>query len=115
MCSESRVEFILPDYPRTVIDPQGSGMGSGEADDVYATDCFKLVLNEPYHGSNYSVTFKSNASLNTLYHVITKMELTKLSDSTINFEYYYSINKSNKISMVVGMNIKALHIVSDNE
>ena len=112
VCSESRVEFILPNYPSSVIDPQGSDMGSGEVEDVYAPDCSKLVLSEPYHGSNYSVTFKRNSSISTLYRVITEMELSKLNDSTINFEYYGSISKGNELTMVVGMNLKALHMVS---
>lgn len=102
----------MPDYPSSIIDPQGSGMGSGEAEDVYALDCFKLVLSESYHGSNYSVTFKRKSSLNTLYRVITQMELAKLNDSTINFEYYHSIKKGNQLTMAVGMNLKALNMVS---
>ena len=105
----------MPDYPSSIIDPQGSGMGSGEAENVYALDCFKLVHSGPYNGSNYSVTFKSKSSLNILYRVVTKMELAKLSDSTINFEYYHSsIRKGNKLTMAVGMNLKALHMVRIN-
>ena len=94
-----------------MIDPQGSG----EAEDVHTADCSKLVLNESYHGDNYSVTFKHGTSLNTLYYVITKMELAKLNDNTLTFNYYYSIKKGKKIIMVVGMNIEALNMVSDNE
>ena len=110
MCSESRVEYILPDYPKTHIDPQ-----TFETKNVYVGDCSKLVLKEPYHGENYSVTFKRKTSLNTLYYVITKMELAKLDDNTLTFNYYHSIKKGKKIVMVVGMNIKALHMVSDKE
>ena len=87
-------------------------MGS---EDLHAAECFKLVLNEPYNGSNYSVTFKGNISLNTLYRVITKMELAKLSDNTLSFNYYHSIRKGKRMTMIVRMNIKALHMVSDNE
>ena len=110
MCSESKVEYIFPDYPRSIIDPQDFG----EVKDVYIGDCSKLVLKEPYHGNNYSVIFKRKTSLNTLYHIITKMELAKLSDDTITFTYYHSIKKGKKITIVVEMNIKALHMVSDN-
>ena len=42
------------------------------------------------------------------------MELAKLSDDTITFNYYHSMKKGKKITMVVEMNIKALHMVSDN-
>ena len=107
MCSESRVEFIIPDYPVSGIDPQGSG----EAEDVYTADCSKLVLKEPYHGRNYSIIFKRKTSLNVLFDVITKMEQAKLDDDTLTFNYYYSIKKGKKITMVVEMNIKALQMV----
>ena len=99
MCSESRVELILPDYPKSHIDP---------------INCSKLVLKESYHGHNYSITFRRKTSLNTLYWIITKMEIAKLSDSTINFNYHHSIKKGKKIIMVAEMNQKALHMVSDN-
>jgi len=110
VCLESRVETIFPDYPKTHIDPHSSD----EIEDVhvYATDCFKLVLKEPYSGNNYSITFKPKTSLNTLYYVITKMELAKLNDSTITFNYYHSIRKGKKVIMIVGMNAKALHMVN---
>ena len=110
MCSESRVEFILPDYPRSIIDPPDLE----KPKDVYIAGCSKLVLKQPYHGTNYSIIFKHKTSLNTLYHVITKMELTKLSDNTITFNYYYSVKKGNKIIMVAEMNDKGLHMVSHN-
>lgn len=110
MCSESRVEFIVPYYPESIIDPQDSH----EDEDIYVAQCSKLVLKESYNGNNYSVVFKRKTSLNHLYHVITKMELTKLSDKTLTFNYYYSIRKGNKIIMVAGMNIKALNMVSSN-
>ena len=42
------------------------------------------------------------------------MELAKLSDDTITFNYYHSIKKGKKLTMVVEMNIMALHMVSDN-
>ena len=91
-----------------MIDPQSSG----DAEDVYIAECSKLVLNEPYHGNNYSIVFKRKTSLNYLYHVITKMELAKLSNDTVTFNFYYSIKKGNQIIMVVGMNNKALQMVS---
>ena len=100
----------MPDYPRIIIDPQGSG----EAEVVYIADCSKLVLKEPYYGSNYSIVFKHKTSLNTLYHVIAKMELAKLNDDTLTFNYYYSIKKGNQIIMVAGMNNKALQMVSSD-
>ena len=100
----------MPDYPGITIDPQGSG----EAEDVNIADCSKLVLIEPYHSSNYSVAFKHKASLNTLYYIIAKMELAKLSDETLTFNYYYSIKKGNQIIMVAGMSNKALQMVSSN-
>ena len=112
MCLQSRVEFILPDYPKTHIDPHNQGSDETEDVHVYATDCFKLVLKEPYTGNNYSITFKPKTSLNTLYYVITKMELAKQNDSTITFNYYHSIRKGNSIIMTVGMNKKALDMVS---
>ena len=115
MCSESRVEVIYPDYPRNIIDPQSSGIGSGEVEDVYIGDCFKLDLKEPYHGNNYSVTFKRKTSLDTFHDVVAKMKLAALNDDVIDFTYYFSIRKDNQIIMVVGMNVKALHMVSDNE
>jgi len=107
------VEFIFPDYPKTHVDPT---QGSGETEDVhvYTTECFKLVLKEPYSGNNYSVTFKPKTSLNTLYYVITKMELAKQNDSTITFNHYYSIRKGNRIIMTVGMNVKAVEMVSNH-
>ena len=91
-----------------MIDPQSSS----DAEDVYIAECSKLVLNEPYHGNNYSIVFKRKTSLNYLYHVITKMELAKLSNDTVTFNFYYSIKKGNQIIMVVGMNNKALQMVS---
>ena len=92
-----------------MIDPQSSS----DAEDVYIAECSKLVLNEPYHGNNYSIVFKRKTSLNYLYHVITKMELAKLSnDSTVTFNFYYSIKKGNQIIMVAEMNNKALQMVS---
>ena len=94
-----------------MIDPQGSG----DVEDVYIAECSKLILNEPYHGNNFSVVFKRKTSLNTLYHVITKMELAKLSDDTVTFNFYYSIKKGTQIIMVVGMNNKALKMVSSNK
>ena len=105
-CLESRVEFIIPDYSISGIDPQGSG----EAEDVFTADCSKLVLKEPYHGNNYSIVFKPKTSLNVLFDVIIKMEHAKLDDSTLTFNYRYSIKKGKK-SMVVEMNIKALQMV----
>ena len=110
MCLESKVEYIFFDFPKSTIDPQDSG----EVKDEYIEDCSKLVLKEPYHGNNYSVVLKRKTSLNTLYHIITTMELAKLSDDTIAFTYYHSMKKGKKITMVVEMNIKALHMVSDN-
>ena len=101
----------MPDYPKSMIDPQSSGEDEG----VHIADCSKLILKEPYHGNNYSVTFKHKTSLNTLYHVISKMELAKLGDNTLNFNYHYSMKKGNQIIMVVGMNTKALQMVSDNK
>ena len=115
MCSESRVEVIYPDYPRNIIDPQSSGVGSGEAEDVYIGDCFKLDLREPYHGKNYSVTFKRKTSLETFHNVIAKMKQATLNDDVTDFTYYYSIRKDNQIIMVVRMSIKVLHMVSNNE
>ena len=111
MCSESGVEFIWPDYPRGIIDPPDVD----EPKDVYIAGCSKLVLKELYNGSNYSIILKHNTSLNTLYHVITKMELAKLNDSTITFNYYYySVKKGNRVVMVAEMNGKGLHLVSYN-
>ena len=111
VCLESRVEVILPDYPRITIAPQGSD----ETKDTYTTNCSKLVLKEPYHGSNYSVAFKPKSSPDTLYYVIAKLELQKLNDDTLTFHYYYSIKKGNKMVMVVEMNNKALQMVSSNK
>ena len=115
MCSEIRVEVIYPDYPRNIIDPQSSGLGSGEAEDAYTGDCFKLDLKQPYHGNNYSVTFKRTTLLDMFHSVVAKMKQAKLSNDAIDFTYYYSIRKDNQIIMVVGMNSKALHMVSDKE
>ena len=106
MCSESRVELILPDHTRSHIDPPVDDK------DVYPADCFKLVGNESHHNNNYSVTLKRKASANTVYHITTKMELAKLSDDTLSFKYYYSIRKNHQITMAVEMNIKALQMVS---
>ena len=108
MCSESRVEFILPDHTRSHVDAPVDD----KAEDVYPAGCFKLVVNEPDHNTNYSVTLKRKASANALYHIITKMELAKLSDDTLSFKYYYSLRKSHQITMAVKMNIKALQMVS---
>ena len=107
MCLDSRVEFILPDYPKSVIFPQSSG----KAEKIHIADCFKLVLKEPYNGTNYSVTFKPKATLDTLYHVITKIELAKQGDKTLTFKFCYAVRKSNKIVMVVEMNAKAVEMV----
>ena len=99
----------MPEYPKSVINPAQS---SDEAGDLNATGCFKLVHKEPYSGNNFSVIFKPKSSLNTLYRVITKMEVAKLNDNTVTFDFFYAMKKGNKIIMVVGMNIKALKIVS---
>lgn len=110
ICFDSRVEFITPDYDaNSTTDIQSSG----EIEEVFTTDCSKLVPNEPYHGNNYSVTFKHKATPNVQRDIVTKMELSKLSDNTLVFTYYYSIRKNNQIIMVVGMNIKALNLVSN--
>ena len=58
-----RNQVIYPDYPRNIIDPQSSGVGSGEAEDAYIGDYFKLDLKQPYHGNNYSVNFKQKHHL----------------------------------------------------
>ena len=113
MCSESTVESILPDYPKPIIDPPVFGKAENEY--VYAGDCFKLVFNQPYHGNNYSIIFKRRTTLNTLYHIITKMELAKLDDSNLTFNHYYTMRKDKKIIMAARMNIKALNMVSNNE
>ena len=100
----------MPDYPRITIAPQGSD----NTKDVNTADCSKLILKEPYHGSNYSVAFKRKSSTDTLYYVIAKMEVQKLSDDTLTFNYYYSIKKGNKLVVVVEMNNKVLQMVSSN-
>ena len=107
MCSESRVEFILPDYPKSIIDPPDLD----KPKDVYIAGCSKLAIKKPYHGANYSIIFKHKTSLNTLYHVITKIELAKLSDKTITFNFYYSVMKGKKVTMVAEMNDKAIYMV----
>lgn len=106
---------IYPDYPRNIIDPQSSVVGSGEAKDAYIGDCFKFDLKQPYHGNNYSVTFKRKTSLDKFHSVVAIMKQAKPSNDVIDFTYCYSIRKDNQIIMVVGMNIKALHMVSDKE
>lgn len=104
MCLDSRVELILPDYPKSVIFPQSS-------ENVHTADCPKL-LKEPYNGTNYTVVFKPKATLdNTLYYVITKMELAKKNDDALKFTFYYAARKGNKIFMMVEMNIKAIEMV----
>ena len=108
MCSESRVEFIMPDYPRGIIDPPDLD----KPKDVYIIGCSKLVSKEPYHGNNYSIILKHKTSQNTLYYVRAKMELAKLNDSTITFNYYYSVKRGNKVIMVAEMNNKGLNMVS---
>ena len=110
VCSESRVEFIMPYYPTSGVDPQGPN----ESEDVYTTNCSKLILKEPYHGNNYTITFKRKTSLNVMFDVITELELAELSDNTLTFNYHYSMKKGRKITMVVEMNIKALQMVRDN-
>ena len=103
------MEFISPDYMKSVIFPQSSGEPE---DKIHITDCPKLVLKEPYYnGTNYTVTFKSKTTLDTLYHVITILELAKLTDNTITFSFYYAARKGNKISMAVEMNTKAIEMV----
>ena len=101
----------MPDYPRSVIFPQSSGEGENN---IHITDCPKLVLEEPYYnnGTNYTVTFKSKTTLDTLYHVITTLQLAKLSDNTITFSFYYAVKKGKKISVVIEMNTKAIEMVS---
>lgn len=101
----------MPNYPKSVILPHTSD----ESEDNHAGGCFKLVLKKPYHGNNYSVIFKPKTSLNDLYYVVTKLQLAKLHNSTIIFNFYYSIKKGNKIIMVVGMNTKAIKMVSNNK
>ena len=92
-----------------IIDPPDSSPSKN----IYASHCTKVVLKAPYSGTNYSVILKPKTSLNTLYHIITKMELAKQNDNTVTFDYYYSIRRGKKIIMVAGMNIKALHMVSN--
>ena len=109
VCLDNRVEFISPDYIKSVIFPQSSGEPE---DKIYITDCPKLVLKEPnYSGTNYTVTFKPKTTLDTLYHVITILELAKLTDNTITFSFYYAARKGSKISMAVEMNTKAIEMV----
>ena len=92
--------------------PDYTNQGSGEATDAHAVNCHKLALSEPYHGNNYSIIFKRKTSLSKVYYIITKMELTKLSDDNLTFDYYYSITKNNQITIGVGMNHNALQMVS---
>ena len=106
---------MYPDYLRNINDPQSSSVGSGEAKDAYIGDCFKLDLKQPYHGNNYSVTFNQKTSHDMFHSVVAKMKQAKLNDDAIDFTYYYSIRKDSQIIMVAGMNIKALHMVSDKE
>lgn len=105
VCLENSVEFIAPNYPELIVLPEGSG-------ESHSTTCSKLILDEPYNRNDYSITFKPNTSTNDLYHIITKMEMTKLSDKSITFKYYYSIRKGKQLSMVVKINSKALEMVS---
>lgn len=96
MCSETRVEVIYPDYPRNIIDPRSSGVGSGEAEDAHIGDYFKLDLKQPYHGNNYSVNFKQKSSLDKFHSVVAKMKQAKPSNDAIDFTYYYSIRKDSQ-------------------
>lgn len=108
MCREAGVESILPNYSKSLIETQGSG----ESGDVpsHTADC---VLDKSSDNSNHSITFKQKVSLNILYHIVTKMELAKLSDETLIFNFYYSIWKNNQIIMTVEMNTKALNMVGN--
>ena len=106
MCLENSVEFIAPNYPELIVLPEGSG------ESHITTDCSKLILDEPYIGDDYSIIFNPKTSTTDLYHIITKMEMAKLSDKSITFKYYYSIRKGKQLSMVVRINSKALEMVS---
>ena len=114
MCLDGRVEFIVPDYSRSAILPKHSSKTKdAKVEEVHNANCSKLLIKRPFSGNNYSIIFKRKASSNTLMHVITKMDLLKINDSSFIFQFYYAIRRRNKIIMIAGMNNKAIEIVSN--
>ena len=114
MCLDGRVEFILPDYQKSAILHQSSNkIEDAKVEEAHNANCSKLVIKKPFNGYNYSTIFKRKASLNTLMYVISKLELSKINDSSIVFQFYYSIRRRNKITMIAEMNNKAIEIVSN--
>ena len=101
------MELIIPDYPKPIVLPEGSG----EVDST--TDCPKLILDESHgSGNTYSITFQPKTTTTNLYRIITNMEMTQQNDDTFSFKYYYSIRRGKQFSMIVEMNTKALETVS---
>lgn len=102
VCLESSVESIMPDYPKPVVIPEGSG-------ESVVIDCPKLILDGSQPGNDYSIAFKPKTKL---YHIIIKMQLAKQSDDTISFKYHYSVRKGKQYYVIAEMNTKALEMVS---
>ena len=109
VCLEGKVESIIPDYPKPVVLPEGSG--EAEADSTIG--CPKLILDESHSsGNKYSITFQPKTTTTNLYNIITDIELAQQNDDTLSFKYHYSIRRGKQFSMVAEMNIKALEMVS---
>ena len=95
----------MPDYPKPVVIPEGSG-------ESVVIDCPKLILDGSQPGNDYSIAFKPKTTTRKLYHIIIKMQLAKQSDDTISFKYHYSVRKGKQYYMITEMNAKALEMVS---
>lgn len=106
VCLESSVELITPDYPKTVVLPEGSGVVDS------TIDCPKLTTDESHSGNDYSVAFKPKTITSDLYNIINKMELAGQNDDTLSFKYHYSIRRGKQYFIVAAMNTKALEMVS---
>ena len=108
------MESIIPAVDYQIIPELTEG--SGDVTDVEDNvDCSKLILTEPYTASNtsedYSIVLKPRTSTTDLYNIISRIEIEKLNDDSLSFNYQHSTKKGNTIRMIVTMNTKALKLV----
>ena len=106
VCMESRVESIIPDYPKFVDN-------SSEVTKEDTVDCSKLILTEPYNGEDYSIVLKRRTSTTDMYNIISRVEIERLKDESLIFEYHHAARKGRVITFRVTMNVKALELVSN--
>ena len=109
VCLDSRVESIIPDFLMIPELPEGSG---DVTEEDHTVDCSKLILTEPYTGEDYFIVLKPRISITDMYNIISRVEIEKLNDESLSFNYHHATRKGKVITLVVTMNVKSLELVS---